>query len=68
MFTSGELFVGLWCVPVVLFIVLPLAMYSCWLVMRAGKQAKDAAGELSKSIHDSGETLIVKTAQPSAVK
>jgi hypothetical protein len=57
MFTSPEIIVGLWFVPVVLCILVPLAMLSIWAVIQTfkkmvgenkpvGRAAKKEQGEL----------------------
>ena len=46
MFTNAEMIVGLWLVPVVLCILVPLAMLCVWSVMRLTKKVSDKVEEV----------------------
>jgi len=66
MFTNAEMIVGLWFVPVVLCILIPLAMLCFWYIRQISKNMMQSVDEVEKAIQNNTDPVVNSSTQPSA--
>lgn len=57
---NAEMIVGLWFMPVVLFIIVPLSILSVWTLHQSLRKLTDKIGLLNKSLEGAGEDAPVQ--------
>ena len=63
MFTNSEAIVGLWLVPVILCILVPLSMLCVWCVMQLSKKMSGKIEQVEKSVDKNRNESLVDTLQ-----
>ena len=63
MFTCSDAIVGLWLVPVVLCILVPLVMLCVWWVMKLSKKLSGKVEQIEKSAQENRDESLVEGLQ-----
>jgi len=64
MFTNAEMIVGMWFVPVVLCILIPLVMLCVWYTIQMVKGTSQTVEEAENAINDNVDHVVVRSTQP----
>ena len=67
MYAQTEWMVGFWLLPVVLFVVIPLAMFALWGATRVAKRAGEKSRALYEEQRESEQERSTGHVEPTAV-